>query len=265
MTPGPKTTGRPLPARARSSDRIPPTPASARASSGLHQHHLGQLALTDTRRGHEWKAVAAWTVDEVVRSVARERIEQWSAVLAQRAGLEHLLHDRLAVLQHAQVKRDRSRVDAGYTGHIIRCMSSTKDKPRTYSEDEIPAKFSEYGLDEWYYEDKWIRRKYNTDGWPTTLMAVNAVGYLCEAAGHHADLNVTWGKLWVKLATHSAGGITDKDFTLARKIEDTILWRPDADGPLDGPMGKFVFSKSRLNRLEPTERGLAHSASRATS
>ena len=125
----------------------------------------------------------------------------------------------------------------------MRGMSSTKEKPRTYSEDEIPAKFSEYGLDGWYYEDKWIRRKYNTDGWPTTLMAVNAVGYLCEAAGHHADLNVTWGKLWVKLATHSAGGITDKDFTLARKIEDTILWRPEGESPLDGPMGKFVFSK----------------------
>ena len=82
-------------------------------------------------------------------------------------------------------------------------MSTTKDK--TYSEDQIPSKLSEYGLDKWYYEDKWIRRKFNTDGWPTTLMAVNAVGYLCEAAGHHADLNVTWGKLWVKLATHSAG------------------------------------------------------------
>ena len=174
--------------------------------------------------------------------MARQRIEQRSAVPAERAGLENLLDDRLTVLQDAQVKRDGSRVNPCYAGHNG-FMSSTKDKPRTYSEDEIPAKFSEYGLDEWYYEDKWIRRKFNTDGWPTTLMAVNAVGYLCEAAGHHADLNVTWGKLWVKLATHSAGGITDKDFTLARKIEDTILWRPEADGPLDGPMGKFVFSK----------------------
>ena len=117
------------------------------------------------------------------------------------------------------------------------------DKPKTYSEDEIPAKLSELGLDAWYLEGDWIRRKFNTDGWPSTLMAVNAVGYLCEAAGHHADLNVTWGKLWVKLATHSAGGITDKDFTLARKIEDTILWRPEDDSALDGPMGKFVFSK----------------------
>ena len=174
--------------------------------------------------------------------MARQRIEQRSAVPAERAGLENLLDDRLTVLQDAQVKRDGSWVNPGYAGHNG-LMSSTKDKPRTYSEEEIPAKFSEYGLDEWYYEDKWIRRKFNTDGWPTTLMAVNAVGYLCEAAGHHADLNVTWGKLWVKLATHSAGGITDKDFTLARKIEDTILWRPEADGPLDGPMGKFVFSK----------------------
>src|SRR3546814_1723663 len=42
-------------------------------------------------------------------------------------------------------------------------------------------------------------------------LLVNAVGYLCEAAWHHADLAVTWGKLWVKLTTHSSGGITDKD------------------------------------------------------
>jgi 4a-hydroxytetrahydrobiopterin dehydratase len=75
-------------------------------------------------------------------------------------------------------------------------------------------------------------------------MAVNTVGYLCEAAYHHADLNVTWGKLWVKLQTHSSGGITDKDFTLARQIEDTILWRPPEDGPHEGGNpNKFVFSK----------------------
>src|ERR1051326_2078930 len=115
-------------------------------------------------------------------------------------------------------------------------------KAKTYGPDEIEAKLKEHGLDDWYLEGDWIRRKYNTDGWPTTLMAVNQVGYLCQAAGHHADLAVTWGKLWVKLATHSAGGITDKDFTLARKIEDTVLWRPEEGSALDGPMGKFVFS-----------------------
>jgi 4a-hydroxytetrahydrobiopterin dehydratase len=115
-------------------------------------------------------------------------------------------------------------------------------KERTYSGQEIPPRLAELGLGEWYLEGDSIRREYGTDGWPTTLMAVNCIGYLCEAAGHHADLNVTWGKLWVTLATHSAGGITDKDFTLARKIEDTVLWRPEEGSPLDGPMGKFVFS-----------------------
>ena len=116
-------------------------------------------------------------------------------------------------------------------------------QPRVYAETEIPAKLQELGLTDWYLEDGWLRRKYNTDGWPSTLMAVNAVGYVCEAAYHHADLSVTWGKLWVKLMNHAAGGITDKDFAVARRIEDTILWRPADDSPLEGTPNKFVFSK----------------------
>lgn len=116
------------------------------------------------------------------------------------------------------------------------------DKKKTYIEAEVKEKLQEFGLGEWYFEDGWIRRKYNTDGWPQTLMAVNAIGYLCEAAWHHADLAVTWGKLWVKLMTHDAGGITDKDFELAKKIEEVVLWRP-AGGALTGNPKKFVFSK----------------------
>ena len=118
-----------------------------------------------------------------------------------------------------------------------------KKKERVYTEAEIPAQIKEHGLDGWYLEDGWLRRKYNTDGWPTTLMLTNAIGYLCEAAYHHADLSVTWGKLWVKLQTHSAGGITDKDFSLAKKIEEVVLWRPPPGGPLEGTPNKFVHSK----------------------
>jgi 4a-hydroxytetrahydrobiopterin dehydratase len=117
------------------------------------------------------------------------------------------------------------------------------DKPKTYSAEELEAKLKDMGLEGWYLEDGWLRRKFNTDGWPTTLMLVNAVGYLCEAAWHHADLSVTWGKLWVKLQTHSAGGITDKDLSLAKKIEEVTLWRPEPGGALDGTPNKFVFSK----------------------
>src|SRR5437762_8268728 len=71
----------------------------------------------------------------------------------------------------------------------------------TYSDAQIEAKLKEFPG--WWYEDGWIRRNYKTDGWPTTLMLVNAVGYLAEAAYHHPDLTVTWGKVWVKLKTSS--------------------------------------------------------------
>lgn len=116
---------------------------------------------------------------------------------------------------------------------------------KTYTDDEVAAKLKEHGLTDWHLEDGWLRRKYNTEGWPQTLMAVNAIGYVCEAAYHHADLAVTWGKLWVKLKTHSAGGITDKDFEVARRIEDVVLWRPPTGSACGtGNPGKFVFSKA---------------------
>ena len=110
-------------------------------------------------------------------------------------------------------------------------------KERTYTESEIEGKLKD--LPGWWVENGWIRRTSKTDGWPTTLMLVNAIGYLAEAAYHHPDLTVTWGKLTVKLQNHAAGGITDKDFELARKIEDVALWRPQG-GALEGTPNKFV-------------------------
>ena len=111
-------------------------------------------------------------------------------------------------------------------------------KEHTYDEAQIAKRLQD--LPGWYYEDGWIRRVYKTDGWPTTLMLVNAIGFCSEAAYHHPDLAVTWGRVIVKLSTHSAGGITDKDFALARQIEQVALWRPPAGGPLTGTSEKFV-------------------------
>jgi len=113
-------------------------------------------------------------------------------------------------------------------------------KEATYDEATIAERLRE--LPGWYFEDGVIRRVYKTDGWPTTLMLVNAIGYLAEAAYHHPDLSVTWARITVKLSTHSAGGITGKDFELARKIEDVVLWRPAPGGALEGTPNKFVRS-----------------------
>jgi len=127
-------------------------------------------------------------------------------------------------------------------GRVIRDqpIGTSPMSDKVYSDAEIQQKLQELGLSEWYLEEGWLRRKFTTDGWPTTLMLTNAIGFVCEAAWHHADLAITWGKLWVKLKTHSAGGITDKDLALARQIEETALWRPLPGGPLAGTPNKFV-------------------------
>jgi len=114
------------------------------------------------------------------------------------------------------------------------------EKEKTYDEAQIAERLAE--LPGWFFEGGWIRRHYKTDGWPTTLMLVTAIGYCAEAAYHHPDLTVTYARITVKLSTHSAGGITDKDFELARKIEEVALWRPAAGGALEGTPNKFVRS-----------------------
>ncbi len=106
-------------------------------------------------------------------------------------------------------------------------------------DDEVVKRLKEE-LPEWYLEGRWIRRKFSTDGWPTTLMLVNAVGFLSEAAWHHPDLEVTWGKVWVKLRTHASGGITERDFALAKKIEEAAIWRPEEGSPMEGTPNKWV-------------------------
>ena len=78
----------------------------------------------------------------------------------------------------------------------------------------------------WEYDGQWIKRRFKTGGWPHTLMCVNALGYVAEAACHHPDLSVSYAHLTVKLATHSAKGITEMDFALAKRIEDLLLWLP---------------------------------------
>ncbi|MDB5955981.1 4a-hydroxytetrahydrobiopterin dehydratase [Ramlibacter sp.] len=104
-----------------------------------------------------------------------------------------------------------------------------------WSEQDIRERL-QAELPAWYFEDGWIRRKYKTSGWKATLMVVNTVGHLAEAAWHHPDLAVSYAFVIVKLVNHAAKGVTEKDFALARKIEDVIMWQPggEADSALEG-------------------------------
>ncbi|MFM8331306.1 MAG: 4a-hydroxytetrahydrobiopterin dehydratase [Candidatus Methylumidiphilus sp.] len=120
-----------------------------------------------------------------------------------------------------------------------------RDSERVYSEQEIAERLAA-DLPHWWYENGWIRRKYRTSGWKATLMVVNTIGHLAEAAWHHPDLSVSYAFVLVKLITHSAKGVTDKDFALAQKIEAVVQWDAQADsggvlaGTPDDPRFKYI-------------------------
>lgn len=119
-----------------------------------------------------------------------------------------------------------------------------KKQDTVYAEDEIRRKL-EAELPHWYYENGWIRRKYKTHGWKGTLMLVNTIGHLSEAAFHHPDLTVSYAFVVVKLMNHAAKGVTDKDFELAAKIEEVAQWRPADDSALEGTPAdpRFAYLK----------------------
>jgi 4a-hydroxytetrahydrobiopterin dehydratase len=102
-------------------------------------------------------------------------------------------------------------------------MTAEAVKERTYSEDEIKARLAR------------DLRKYRTNSWKGTLMVINSVGHLAEAAWHHPDITASYAWVEVRLQNHAAKGITDKDFELAKKIEEVVHWQPaKAGGALEG-------------------------------
>ena len=95
-------------------------------------------------------------------------------------------------------------------------------------------------LPSWRGEGGSIQRVYQTDGWRGSMLVANAIGFVCEAADHHADVLVTWPRVTVTLSTHSAGGVTAKDVEVAGLIERHVTWRPGAASSLTGPATPLV-------------------------
>ena len=101
-------------------------------------------------------------------------------------------------------------------------------------------------LPDWRYEEGVLRRTIWTYGWKGTLMVVNVVGHLAETAWHHPDLAVSYDAVVVKLSTHEAGGVSERDFALALKIDEVVFWRPGAGGgALSGTPAEAAYAYIR--------------------
>jgi len=112
------------------------------------------------------------------------------------------------------------------------------EKEQALSEAEVRDHLR--ALPKWSFDAGAIRRTYKTDGWRGSMLVANAIAFICESADHHADLAVTWPSVAVALSTHSAGGITTKDFEVAALIEKQVSWKPGPGSDLAGPKTPFV-------------------------
>ena len=68
-------------------------------------------------------------------------------------------------------------------------------------------------------EGKALRRTYRFPGFRASVAFVAYVAELAEVADHHPDIDIRYSKVTLTLTTHSEGGLTDKDFALARQID----------------------------------------------
>ena len=95
-------------------------------------------------------------------------------------------------------------------------------------------------LPAWSYRDGHLERTYRTGRWPTTLLLAGAIAFLAEAAFHHPDLLLQYDRLTVRLQTHDAGGITEKDFALARAIESLATSPVGPEDVFEGPPYSWI-------------------------
>jgi 4a-hydroxytetrahydrobiopterin dehydratase len=75
-------------------------------------------------------------------------------------------------------------------------------------------------LPDWKREELGIRKRFRRATFLDAVAFVNQVADLAEAAQHHPDIDIRWRNVTLRLTTHEAGGVTDLDLDLARRIEE---------------------------------------------
>jgi 4a-hydroxytetrahydrobiopterin dehydratase len=85
------------------------------------------------------------------------------------------------------------------------------------SDQEIEDRLG--SLDGWSREGDTITKTFSNDDFVGSVKFVDSLVEPAEGMGHHPDLELSWDKVKVTITNHEEGGVTEKDFELAAKIE----------------------------------------------
>ena len=90
-------------------------------------------------------------------------------------------------------------------------------RPLRLSPDDLTAALT--GLPLWSGDGAGIRRSVELPGFPDAVAALVRIAFVAEQMDHHPDVDLRWRTLHLTLVTHSAGGVTELDLELARRVD----------------------------------------------
>lgn len=86
------------------------------------------------------------------------------------------------------------------------------------SEQDVQSRLSQ--LPNWSQDGQTITTVRTFKDFIAAIDFVNKLVEPAEAAGHHPDITISYNKVTISLTTHDAGGLTEKDFAMAKSITD---------------------------------------------
>jgi len=91
---------------------------------------------------------------------------------------------------------------------------------KVLSQDEVEEKLQE--LDGWELEDDSLHAIFEFEDFKEAFSAMTRIAFEAEKMNHHPEWTNIYNTLEIYLSTHDAGGITEKDFEMARTIDELI-------------------------------------------
>lgn len=77
-------------------------------------------------------------------------------------------------------------------------------------------------IPDWRLDNGALARSFSFSDFREAMSFVNSVAAIAERAGHHPDIDIRYNKVNLALSSHDAGGITERDFSLAAEIGNVL-------------------------------------------
>ena len=106
-------------------------------------------------------------------------------------------------------------------------------------------------LADWRLFGPALHTRFRTGNFANGLRLLNAIGEAAEQANHHPDLDLRYPHLNIKLSSHDAGGVTERDVALARRISELAAEQGATASPSDVETVELALDTPDYKTIKP--------------